>query len=423
MTYEEKKTKANELRKEQNFSDALILYRELYNEVDEKFNLSGLLHCLRKTDNLDEAVRLADEVKNKYLDFDWFRNEIIWTLTQGKLLKLSEDDTTQTVKVANDILELNPDSFAKTTIIFRVLKVAKNNGDWETISEWSSKLDADTLDDTPMIDDRGREGWSKKSLWYNYRINALIEDERYDEAEVLCKQAIALYPRLKKFFLRLKGIIKVRQGEFEEAKICYEELIKARNVDWWLLQEYGRVLRFSGEKEKALQKFYLAASKSFKLENSVKLFYEISDLCIELERYSEAAAHLFLTKFLRESKRWSIPNEINSAFETLTNKKININYTDLKSALNDCKRFWGSESDKRGNKTSSSNVIGVLSITSKEQPFAFIKTKDYGKVFCLKKDLPKSVKDGDKLEFERVKSFDKKKNVESWRAIKIKKII
>lgn len=421
MTYEEKKIKANELRKAQNYIEALTLYRELYNEVDDKFNLSGLLHCLRKTNNFEEAIRLADEVKNKYLDFDWFKNEIVWTYIQGKLFKLAEADLNETIEEVNKILELNPDHFARTTIIFRVLKVAKKNGDWKTISEWTTKLDAGNLDDNPMVDEKGREGWSKKSLWYNYRINALIEDERYEEAEILSDQAIALYPKFKKFFLRLKGIIKVKQGNLDEAKKCYEELIKGRNVDWWLLHEYARILRFTGESEKALQNFYLAASKSFKLENSVKLFYEISDLCIELERYPEAVAHLYLTKYLRESKGWGIPDEINSSFQTLAIKKINVNYPDLKSALFDCKKFWGSESDSKSNKVSSSNIVGILSIVSAEQPFAFIKTKEYGKVFCLKKDLPKSANDGDRVEFRMVKSFDKKKNIESWKAINIKK--
>ncbi|MEW6006501.1 MAG: tetratricopeptide repeat protein [Stygiobacter sp.] len=423
MTYEEKKTRANELRKAQHYSDALILYRELYNKVDDKFNLSGLLHCLRKTDNLEEAVRLADEVKNKYIDFEWFKNEIIWTLIQGKLFKIPEDgDVNTTIEEANRILELNPDQFAKATIIFRVLKVAKKNSDWKTISEWSSKLDVDTLNDEPLLDDKGHEGWSKKSIWYNYRIKALIEDERYDEAEILTEQAITLYPKFKKFFLRLKGIIKVKQGNLEEAKLCYEEIIKVRNVDWWLLHEYGRVLTNIGDRGNALQNFYLAASKSFKLENSVKLFYDISALCIELERYPEAAAHLYLTKFLRESKGWGIPDEINSSFQTLADKKINISYPDLKSALNECKKFWSSESDNNNDKVSSNNIIGILSIVSTEQPFAFIKTKEYGKVFCLKKDLPKSANDGDKVEFKMVKSFDKKKNIESWKAINIKKV-
>lgn len=423
MTYEEKKTKATELRKSQNFVDALVLYRELYSEVDDKYNLSGLLNCLRKTDNLEEAVQLAEKVKNKYLDFEWFRNEIIWTLIQGKLLKISDDDLNKIVEVANIILEIKPDELARVITIFRVLKVAKNTGNWETILTWSSMLDVNSLDDTPMVDEKGREGWSKKSLWYNYRINALIEFGQYDEAEVLCDPAIKTYPKLKKFFIRLKGIVLVKKGNMVEAKNSYEELIKSINPDWWLLHEYGKVLSFNGELELALKKFYLAASKSYKLENSVKLFSDIANICIELERYEEAAAHIFLTKYLRESKGWSIPAQVEDTFSRLKSKNIEMNYPDLRSSLKVCKEFWNPSNQETPQNQNNKKCVGVLSTHLDTQPFAFIVTKEFGKIFCWKKDLPQSAKNGTKLQFDKIKSFDKKKNIDSWRAINIKEVI
>lgn len=422
MTYEEKKIKATELRKSQNHIDALTLYRELYDEIDDKFNASGLLHCLRKTDNLEEAVQLADEIKIKYLDFDWFKNEIIWTFIQGRLLKLPEDDNiNETITIANQILELKPDGFALTITIFRVLKVAKKVRDWKIVLEWSSRLDVNTLDDSPMVNEKGREGWSKKSLWYNYRINALIEDERYDEAEVFIDQAIELYPKFKKFFIRLRGIIKTKQGDLEQAQECYKALVNQRNVDWWLLHEYGSILKLSGKLEEALQQFYLAATKSYRLESSVKLFYDIATLCMELDKNREAVAHLFLAKFLREKKGWSIPYELNSALETLSTKNLEINYSDLRNALEDCRKYWSESVANNVSGTDKIIMIGTLSLPQKEGSFAFININEGESVFCLKKDLPKPFKNGDKLNFAKVKSIDKKKNKESWKAINIKR--
>ena len=44
----EQKNKANALRKNGDFEEALIIYRDLWNENGDKFDGAGLLHCLRK---------------------------------------------------------------------------------------------------------------------------------------------------------------------------------------------------------------------------------------------------------------------------------------------------------------------------------------------------------------------------------------
>ena len=55
----EQKNKANALRKNGDFEEALIIYRDLWNENGDKFDGAGLLHCLRKLELFDEAIILA----------------------------------------------------------------------------------------------------------------------------------------------------------------------------------------------------------------------------------------------------------------------------------------------------------------------------------------------------------------------------
>ena len=68
------KRKANQLRKAKNFGEALPLYRDLWKETGDKFDGAGLLHCLRKLELFGEALVFADELIDKYPDFDWCRN-------------------------------------------------------------------------------------------------------------------------------------------------------------------------------------------------------------------------------------------------------------------------------------------------------------------------------------------------------------
>jgi len=172
----EQKQKANDLRKAKNFEEALLLYRNLWKETGDKFDGAGLLHCLRKLGLFDEATVLADELIDKYPDFDWCRREVIWTLISGTLYKLEETEPLEKVlQTAQEIMELNPDDLAKKMVVFKVLKSAKSSNHWKIVNEWVVNIDPASLSTEPMTDSSGRKGWSDQSLWYNYRINGLIQ--------------------------------------------------------------------------------------------------------------------------------------------------------------------------------------------------------------------------------------------------------
>jgi len=182
----EQKQKANEFRKAGNFEEALLLYINLWKETGDKFDGAGLLHCLRKLERFNEAIILADELIVKYPDFDWCRNEVIWTFISGTLYKLEETETLEKVlQTAQKIMDINPNDLAAKMVVFKVLKSAKASNDWETINEWVVKIDPNSLSTEPMTDSSGRKGWSDQSLWYNYRINGLVKKGDPNEAIVL----------------------------------------------------------------------------------------------------------------------------------------------------------------------------------------------------------------------------------------------
>jgi len=425
----EQKQKANELRKAGNHKEALLLYRNLWKETGDKFDGAGLLHCLRKLELFDEAIILADEIIVKYPNFPWCRTEVIWTYIQGILDKFNDEKPLgKVVDIAERIMGLNPDGLAAKMIVFKVLKSAKSSNHWETVNEWVVKIDPGSLSTKPMTDDSGREGWSDQSLWYNYRINGLIEKGDAKEAIDTVDEILERFPKQRKFFLRLKALANHLLGNLSESEKIYQNLCSGYKPDWWMLYEYAKVVRDIGRREDALKLMYQAASGHSKLESMVSLFVDIGMLCKELGKYEEARAHFVLCKYVRNEKGWIVAepiiNTINDLNKIIGNNKVP---SSLKEALSICRNEWSILLGKENNlKNLSYNhrkvkkgLVGKVSLGRSDRPFCFIIAKDEQAFFCYKSDLPSDIKDGNEVTFDAIPSFDNKKNKESWKASNI----
>lgn len=425
----EQKQKANELRKEGKIKEALSIYEALWKEAEDKFIGAGLLHCLRKMELFEKAILFADGLIAKYPDFEWCKNEVIWTYIHGILEKVKDDEPLENIlEIAQKIMSLNPDGLAAKKVVFKVLKTAKALNNWKTVDEWVAKISPDTLSTNPMTNSLGREGWSDQSLWYNYKIRSLIEKGQPNEALILIDQISECFPKQKKFFLRLEGLAYYQLKNLAEAKKVYQKLCSNHKPDWWLLHEYAKVVRDKGQREEALKIMYQAANNHPKLEAMVTLFVDIGNLCKEIGKNEAARAHLALCKFVRDEQGWSIPYSIISTIAEV-NKLIGNNNepTSLKEALILCRGEWKKVTGKneklslqKGRKLRR-ELTGRINLGKPDQPFCFIIGKDNESFFCFKSDLPQGLKDGDEVIFNAIPSFDKKKNKESWKAVDIRK--
>ncbi len=426
----EQKQKANELRKSGNYGEALPIYRNLWKETEDKFDGAGLLHCLRKLELFDEALILANELISKYPNFNWCRNEVIWTYIYGKLNKLEENvPLEEVIQTAQKIFNLNPDGLAAKIIVFKVLKSAKSSKDWGTVNEWAVKLDPKSLSTEPMIDSSGRDGWSDQSLWYNYRINGLLEHGNPNEAIALVDEISERFPKQRKFFIRLKALAYYRLGNLPEAESVYQSLCSDYKSDWWLFYEYAKVVRDRNRREDALKLMYRAANSNSKLQTMVALFEDIGILCKEMGRNEEAIAHLVLCKKIRYENNWSIPDSVlNNIIELNKNIENYIEPDSVKEILEICRRYWkkllgegSAAKDWSKNKRNvRRDIIGRVNLGNIDRPFCFIFTKDNESFFCFKSDLPPDTKSGDRVIFDATPSFDKKRNKESWKASNIR---
>jgi len=421
---------ANDLRKKREFEKALPLYQELSKDDSDSYSAAGLLHCLRKLHLFEEALALCIPANQRHLALDWYRNEVIWTLIQGKLREPDESaPVDEVVSAAEQILALEPKgTVAKWAIVRRVLKVAKLRNRWDIVSKWIERVNPDELSTTPMKDDRGRDGWSEQSIWHNYRIRSEIEIGDRQQAIVGAQRAIGLFPQQAKFFKRLEALGNFRLGRLVEAELLYSKLIGGRS-DWWILNEHARVLRDLGKLQEAVGLMCKAALSNKKLELLVTLFSEIGFLCHKIELKQDARNHLVLCKHVREEQGWSIPQAVSSVIAELDRELSDIaGPRDLNSALAECEKFWrrtvGDQNDSREpflkGREAKKMLKGKLKMGPTERPYCFILSDARESYFCRKSDLPKGATDGATLQFDAMPSFDKKKNQESWKAVKVR---
>lgn len=418
------KKKANEYRKNKDYAKAIPLYEVLWQESADAFDGAGLLCCYRKTGLFDKALTLSKELSKKHSGFNWAANEICWTLIQGRLQKFSkETPLEEIIKTANTVLEHNPGFLARKLTVLKVLKFAKDKNDWDTVTIWVDRIEADNLSVEPMHLDSGREGWSDQSLWYNYKINSLLKNEFFKEAIDKALISEKKFPKQSFFFTRLKAQALKGCGEIEAAEGIYANLSKKKHPEWWLLHEYGTLLKEQDKSDKALPVLCKAALSNTRLEMMVNLFSDIAEICSANGDSKVARAHLYLKKFIRDKHGWPISSshaiELNRLDKEILNEPAPLS---SQEALSICRLHWNRICGCKTMKTSTKKkkLVGKLSI-SKDKPVCFINTKDGLSAICFSKDISQQMVNGDSVIFDALPSFDKRKNRESWKAINIRK--
>lgn len=425
----EEKQKANELRRAGHFEEALQIYRKLWKANQDEFCGAGFLHCLRKLELFDDAIKLANELIEKFPAFNWIRLEVIWTYISGILDRFEDNEPLENiVQIAQKIMGLNAEGIAANKVVLKVLKAAKAAKEWEILNDWAEKVDPNSLSTTPMTDGKGKEIWSQQNLWYLYRITGLLQKEEENKVIELVDKILDLFPKQQKFFLRLKAQALIQLKNFSEAEKIYQNLCYKYKMDWWLVHEYAKLLRLLGQKENALKLMYQSANTSPKLEPLLTLFADIGTLCQELSKNEEARAHFILSRYIRTQHNWTVPpitaTQIAELDEIIGN---NNDPNSLEEALNICRRYWKSSLDMATvsasklpeQRKSRKSLSGKIDLGHADRYYCFITAENGESFFCLKSDLPPQLNDGDLVTFEAIPSFDKKKNQESWKAIHI----
>jgi hypothetical protein len=149
---QELKQKADELKSNYDFFNALPLYRELYGLEKNEWNGYFFAQCLRKTENYAEARQIHTEIKNNYPDFIPIKNEELWLDYSEKIkdrrnINLLHD--AEEILTKTDKYDIYTGSIYTKTVL-SVVKHLINIQNNLSALDWLNKLDFTVLSKDPF---------------------------------------------------------------------------------------------------------------------------------------------------------------------------------------------------------------------------------------------------------------------------------
>lgn len=391
------KQKATESYKAKDYTGALSLYRELFSKHRNECN-------------------------------EWDKRCYAWCIYRLEMKKRNDKISSNEesfLKAANAILNLAPQSdLVHTITALRVLDYLKSKKPFpaKEILTWTDKLDPFCLsiDCFSYRDEEGkmREVSSHKEKYYALRTKALEETKQYEECLKLSNEALSC---LNKFhfdndvwFKRRVALCKGYLGQKDQA---IEELkqILFRKKDWFIQHEIATFYLDLKRLDDALKYAVDAALGYGRLEYKCELFFLLGKILQAQAKLEEAKKHILLSYQLRRENNWKIPQELQLKIGELQVDANNALAS--KQAYQELKEYW--QFIKRSN---SPKLRGKIKNILQNNVAGFIcgeNNKDY--YFNIKDFNGKEgeIKRGLLVEFLVEKSYDKKKERESERAVNI----
>lgn len=165
-------TEAEQLLKQENYPAAGKLFRQVWEEEENNYAASCYLKCLRKAGYPGAAIKQGQKAQQQFPEDNYIKNELIWAYYDRDIKNFSEKEhINKLIKSAINILNYQPDKLPKELIVMAVIKLAKQQDEWQIVSEWCDKLQPQTIDNTKI----NGKGKSKQEQWFFAKVKSLIE--------------------------------------------------------------------------------------------------------------------------------------------------------------------------------------------------------------------------------------------------------
>jgi len=429
------KQDAENLRKHGQYDEALNLYCDLWlksRQSCDKWDGYWYAYCLRKTKNLNQALKISREIYENNHEWDYIQNLYAWCIYDLEIkkdidkIKCNEE---QFLRASIDILNITNNQFSPFKFTFqKVLQFLKSKSQFpsNTIIQWTDKIDRHGLS-TEWITSETEKGISivksDKERWYSLRTKALLKVERYQECIELCKEALSDFSNFPSrnsevdFWYKYRLVESRSKGNLDPKEKIIDELKHLLNFKnkWYIQRDISQLYFELGQLDDAMQYAIDSALNGDNIEDKWRLFYLMGLILKSQLKLNEAKKHISLAIKLAEKHNGKIPAE-------LIPEILELNM-DTPSANTDNELYI--ELEKYWNTVKQANMpkyIGIVKTILPNGNDGFI-TRDDGKdiYFMLKSfiDSKNKIQKGLGVSFNLVKSFDKKKNKESVEAINI----
>lgn len=426
-----RREEAKQLRYEKKYEDAINIYKKIWEEEIKKGNIDIWLSweyadSLKKNGNIDCAIDICKQTYYSYPKAKINNNLLSWCLYE-KYIKniLSENITPNNV---DDIVEFitknasNNKFSAYETSVFRMIEYyEKKENNPQKVKYWIEKVDKETLSEAPYEYENSKiEGASRKEKWYFSKIKCLYKLGEYDECIEVCNEAIETINNFHYdsdiwiLLYKAKSLYNKSKEEKMQAIKIIEELIKKKR-QWHFYYELAQMyneININKTRENLLQALILYSDDK-EIKMKTKAIYMLAEI-LEASDEKMALKHYCFYYNIREKEVWKISQTLVNKINILKQKtgldNVNVSYKELRQYWI---RLYIKESTRFEGK--------IIKIFGKHKDRGVIRVDNKEIYFAVKSFLyrPKTTLLNKNVEFNIIKSYDKKKKEESEEAINI----
>ncbi|GAB4511090.1 MAG: hypothetical protein OHK0046_08700 [Anaerolineae bacterium] len=370
--YHDLKSRAENLRKNGQFAEAVSLYEQLWHSnvgEPDKWIGWGYAQSLRKVKRFNEALEVCRTVYRMDANFDNNNNLYGWCIYDIAIKQPEENfDETKFFQAAEAIIGLtrqeNYSPFERTVFAvvhhFEHYKERKKPVPYQRIIEWLEHLNPELLSMESGTGSDGKSYPSPKEDWYSSFAKALIGLERHQECIEVCTHALAT---LRKFhydydvwFRQYRSESHLALHEGEKALDDLEYMLK-RKPDAWIRHRYATALYRVGRLSEAIQYGCQAALPHQRLGYRWEVYLDLGNMLAEAGDSENAAKHILLSAAIRAEEGWErVPRNLQVAFDVFDLSWDNL--PRVKQLHRELEPFWKSM-QPRPQTTHSGTIIRV----------------------------------------------------------------
>ncbi len=417
--------KAEALRKAEIFGRAAKAFRAFWDETCDPEAGWRYAHCLRKSGYHEMGLGLLFELEQEYPEHPEIRQELIWGIYEGRLLPAKQQgDSQATVQAAREMVAAEASGTALKLAVFAVMGAAKTKGQWRLVSNWCDLLDpAELSAEARSVAANGKIP-SDRERWYFAKIKALLNLEEWHVAAEVTQSACADFPG-NQDFVRWKANSWAGLGRLREAIELLESL--RPRIAWYALADMAR---YSFELEDVEGAWNLAteAARAFGHDSAKVNLWELMARCaLALGQTDVALHHIGLMEAVRREQGWPLrPSHLSLIDAVLAENGLGrLTEKPSRDWKSQCREHWGAPREVSLPSSfcpAGEQHQGKVVSWNPERSFAFILPQGGGEqVFVLAHELPEEARrNGVRVTYETIKHFDKRKNRESLRAVRVR---
>jgi tetratricopeptide (TPR) repeat protein len=420
------RSKADELRKQKKFDEAVAIYSTIWPDGDE-WTGWGYAHSLRKLRRSPEALTVAEETHRIAPNFALGRSVLAWAAFD--VIRSAEELTPNELGLARRVVRLlegEGSNHEKTSpFVPTVLRVARHlvrKRRYLQALTWLKKLDAARLDtdEFQIQDERGKQRRlaSHRERYFSLGTACFEKLERWKECLGAAQSAVAACGQLHHdndiWLARRIARSKVNLGKVEEGLKELELLAKKKPASF-IFTDIAVAAHKLGQPDRVESACLDALSAPGDLGFKLEALLLLARVLWSKGEHDRARKHLALYVAVRKTNAWRVDNDA----QTLAKQWNVVSYVDVATALSELKPTW-----RRSLPLGSSRKNGIVDSILPHGKAGFIVTRDKERFYFETRDLRNGrgkPSRGSRVTFATRPSFDRKRNRESVVAYDIRK--